>query len=167
MSACASSESGQQTNDMNNEQVVAEDSSQPQNQMQEVTVQNEQKNKDEAANSKSLTSESIPMSKIYDYSKLSKFTYEVTTTNSGRTVKTTFDYTLSSDNVNGRAAWLSTIEMDMQGAKVLSKVWSDKITYGCLKMTQLLILMVNRWRLLQSVLKKVRMLQQPLQKRQC
>ncbi|MEM4637508.1 MAG: hypothetical protein QXK76_00605 [Candidatus Woesearchaeota archaeon] len=80
-----------------------------------------------------LNSEKMSLNKIYNYGSVSKFTYDVIVSVNSETMKSTFDYALSSDVVDGKEAWLSVAEMDVQGSKILSKVWIDKITFGCLK----------------------------------
>lgn len=80
----------------------------------------------------------IPMTEIYDYASVTQFIYESTSTANGETFKSTMDYSLSSDTVDGKAAWLSMAEVETQGMVVLSKVWTDKVTYGCLKMTSVI-----------------------------
>ncbi|MGV8150164.1 MAG: hypothetical protein ACP5NV_00370 [Candidatus Woesearchaeota archaeon] len=128
VSACtqsgpASADNGPAPNDVQQEQNNPEVS---QEQEQDVKVQVQ-------------TSGSIPMTEIYNYASVKKFTYDTTTTVNGETFKSTMDYSLSSDTVNGRAAWLSEANVETQGATMMTKVWSDKVTYGCLKMTSVVI----------------------------
>lgn len=101
-------------------------------QMPDINGENAPEQKDEVA--KNEINGEISMSEIYDYASVKKFRYEMTTTNSGKTITSTFDYALSSDTINGKSAWLSESEMQAEGATVISKVWTDKVTFGCLKM---------------------------------
>ena len=125
--ACAESGENQSANE---ETQNSQEQSQQQEQEQ-VQEQQEQNNENE----QNSVSGKIPMSQIYDYMSLTKFRYQTTTTVAGESVVTTMDYTLGSDTVNGKAAWLSTTEMNVEGATVLSKIWTDKKTFGCLKVT--------------------------------
>jgi hypothetical protein len=124
VSACASDGQETQENTQNEDNRA---------QMPNINGGNEPEQKDEVTSNE--VSGSIPMSEIYDYASLKKFKYQTTMTVEGESVVTTMDYTLGSDTVNGKAAWLSATEIQMQGATVLSKIWTDKVTYGCLKMT--------------------------------
>lgn len=126
--ACASEQKADVTTD-------AQENTENQEQMPDINEENEPEQNDEVENTQ--TNGDIPMSEIYDYASVKKFTYQTTTTAQGENIKTTFDYTLSSDTIDGKAAWLSTTEMETEGATVLSKVWSDKKTFGCLKVTSL------------------------------
>ena len=123
VSACASDGQVETQDDTQNEDNSA--------QMPDINGENEPEQNDEVANTE--ISGEIPMSEIYDYTSLKKYKYQTTMNVEGESVVTTMDYTLSSDIVDGKAAWLSTTEMETQGMTVLSKVWSDKTTFGCLK----------------------------------
>lgn len=114
---------------------VPQDNTENPAQMPDINGENTPEQKDEVA--KNELNGEIPMSEIYDYASVKKFRYEMTTTSSGKTITSIFDYTLSSDTVNGKSVWLSESEMQAEGATVISKVWTDKVTFGCLKMVSL------------------------------
>ena len=82
--------------------------------------------------------QTITMDKIYNYGKLTNFEYNISSTASGITTSTDMKYALSSDTINGKAAWLSTAEITTSGANILSKTWTDKTTFACLKISSVI-----------------------------
>jgi hypothetical protein len=76
----------------------------------------------------------VDMSGIYQYGSLHSYTYEIITAGTTMNLSTT----ISSDTVNGTAAWLQQYDMTVQGAAVTSKTWVDKVTYKCLKITSVM-----------------------------
>ncbi len=97
-------------------------------QMPDINGQNEPEQKDEVANAEADT---VSMDSIYNYGMLSEFEYQITASGQVSNMK----YKISSDTVNGKAAWLSEAEATSSGANVNTKIWTDKITYACLKMS--------------------------------
>ena len=43
-------------------------------------------------------------------------------------------YSISSDTVDSKAAWLSQSEITTDQGVIITKIWMDKTTYGCIKM---------------------------------
>jgi hypothetical protein len=74
------------------------------------------------------------MSSIYQYGTLHSFTYEIISSGTATNISTS----ISSDTVNGTAAWLQQTDITVQGAVVTSKTWLDKVTYKCLKITSVM-----------------------------
>ncbi|MFA5108732.1 MAG: hypothetical protein WC492_04350 [Candidatus Micrarchaeia archaeon] len=67
---------------------------------------------------------------LYDYGSIKSFEYKVSTAGSAPlNLKTT----VSADTVDGKAAWLTTVDMSTEGTIILSKMWADKTTLKCLK----------------------------------
>ena len=93
----------------------------------EETIDNAQ---EEAAQTKTLA-----MSQLYRYGDLSKYEYRLTSTAAGQSSVSNMKYSLTSDVVDGKAAWKSSADVQTQGASVVSNTWLDKVTYKCLKTT--------------------------------
>jgi PBP1b-binding outer membrane lipoprotein LpoB len=73
----------------------------------------------------------IDMSTIFQYGAVHSYTYQ--TLAAGMTINETTS--ISSDTVNGTAAWLQQTDVTTQGATVTSKMWVDKVTFKCLEVT--------------------------------
>ncbi len=71
----------------------------------------------------------VDLSSIYQYGTLHSFTYELIASGTATNLSTT----ISSDTVNGTAAWLQQTDITVQGTVVTSKTWLDKVTYKCLE----------------------------------
>jgi len=76
----------------------------------------------------------VDLSQIYRYQSIHSYEYSVKTGDIAINMKTS----LSSDTVNGTAAWLQQTEITTEGAVVTSKTWIDKQTYRCLKVTSII-----------------------------
>ncbi|NYZ78880.1 hypothetical protein H0N99_01915 [Candidatus Micrarchaeota archaeon] len=81
---------------------------------------------------------SVDMSQIYKYGSVHSYEYNVTTPSAEQTTSFDFKSTLTSDTVNGTAAWLEQTDITMQGGSVTLKTWIDKVTYNCLKMSSVI-----------------------------
>lgn len=77
----------------------------------------------------------VGMDQIYKYGSLSSFEYKITTVADGQTSTMNLLYHISSDSVNGTAAWLQETTMSTQAGNVVTKMWLDKSSYRCLKIT--------------------------------
>lgn len=82
--------------------------------------------------------EIITMDKIYNYEIIKDFEYKITTTTSEISTSTNIKYALDSDTINGKAAWVSSAEINAEGTKVLAKTWTDKTTFECLKIANVI-----------------------------
>lgn len=92
---------------------------------------NENKCKNAQANN--TQNQIIGMDQIYKFGSVHSYEYRVTSTPGGQTITTNFKATITSDTVNGTAAWLQQTDMTTQGVAITSKMWIDKATYKCLK----------------------------------
>jgi hypothetical protein len=76
---------------------------------------------------------STGIDQIYRFGSVHSYEYKITSTAGGQTTTTNFKTAITSDTVNGVAAWLQQTDMTTQGTSITSKTWIDKITYKCLK----------------------------------
>jgi hypothetical protein len=72
----------------------------------------------------------IGLDQIYKYGQLKSYEYRIT---SEGAEAVNMKYTISSDTVDGTAAWLQQSDISSQGANMVSKIWFSKVTYKCLK----------------------------------
>lgn len=80
-------------------------------------------------------STTIKMDNIYNYGKINEFEYKITSSAGGQQNDMDLKYKISSDTLNGKAAWLQQSDTSVQGNLITSKMWLDKSTLGCLKIT--------------------------------
>jgi len=73
------------------------------------------------------------LDQLYRFGSVNSYKYELTSTAGGQTTKMNLSTSITSDSVNGTAAWLQQTDMAVQGVAVTSKTWVDKVTYKCLK----------------------------------
>jgi len=78
------------------------------------------------------------MDQIYRFGSLKSYEYKITSTAGGQTTTMNLKTTVTSDTVNGTAAWLQQTDMTTQGVAVTSKTWVDKLTYTCLKVMSIM-----------------------------
>lgn len=71
------------------------------------------------------------LSQLYNYGMIKSYEYQIT----AGTVTSTIKTDISSDTVNGQAAWLESTDMQAQGYSGVVKTWIDKTTYQCIKIT--------------------------------
>ncbi|OGL65542.1 hypothetical protein A3B21_01600 [Candidatus Uhrbacteria bacterium RIFCSPLOWO2_01_FULL_47_24] len=76
---------------------------------------------------------SIKMGKLYNLGALREYEYRITSGADSQQGAMNVKYTISSDTVNGKAAWLQQSDMDVQGNKVSAKMWMSKSSMACLK----------------------------------
>ena len=69
------------------------------------------------------------MDQLYMFGSVKSYEYKITASGTTMNLKTT----ITSDTVDGTAAWLQQTDMTTQGIEVTSKTWIDKVTYKCLK----------------------------------
>jgi PBP1b-binding outer membrane lipoprotein LpoB len=77
----------------------------------------------------------VDISTIYQYGAVHSYTYQIPAAGTTANMTTT----ISSDTVNGTAAWLQQTEIVAQGVTVTSKTWVDKVTFKCLEITTTMI----------------------------
>ena len=75
------------------------------------------------------------MDKLYNYGMLKNYEYRVTSTAGGVDTVTNMKYGVTSDPVNGVAAWKTSVNIESQGATITSNTWLSKANYKCLKIT--------------------------------
>lgn len=76
-------------------------------------------------------SSKLSLDKIYRFDSVKSYEYKITTAGQSMNLK----YDVSSDSVNGVSAWLQKSEMTAQGSSVITKMWLEKATLKCLKLT--------------------------------
>ena len=76
---------------------------------------------------------STGMEQIYKYGSLKSYEYKLTSKAGGQVNSMNVKTSVSSDTVNGTAAWLQETDLSVQGTTIISKTWVDKVTYKCLK----------------------------------
>jgi hypothetical protein len=73
------------------------------------------------------------MDQLYKFGSVHSYKYEITSTAGGQTTKMNLSTSITSDTVDGVAAWLQQTDMTVQGVAVTSKTWVDKVAYKCLR----------------------------------
>jgi hypothetical protein len=73
------------------------------------------------------------MDQLYRFGSVHGYEYETISTAGGQTTEMNLSTSITSDSVNGVAAWLQQTDMTTQGVAVTSKTWVDKVTYKCLR----------------------------------
>jgi len=86
-----------------------------------------------------LPTQTTSMDQIYKFGSLNSYEYRITSSTEGQQTTLNVKTSISSDTVNGTAAWLQQTDMSTQGVTVTSKTWVDKVTYGCLKTTTVMV----------------------------
>ena len=77
----------------------------------------------------------VGMDQIYRYGSVSSYTYNIISNFAGQTNQT-LSSRMTSDSVNGTAAWLQEIEMPpIMNVTVTINMWIDKLTFKCIKET--------------------------------
>lgn len=84
-----------------------------------------------SAGQKESASSKLSLDKIYRFSDLKSYEYRIMT--GGQSINLKYD--VSSDSVNGASAWLQKSEMTAQGSSAITKMWLEKSTLKCLKIT--------------------------------
>ena len=77
----------------------------------------------------------IKMSKLYNFGALREYEYRIASGADSQQDVMNVKYTISSDMVNGKSAWLQQSDMDVQGNKVSAKMWMSKSSMACLKIS--------------------------------
>ena len=88
-----------------------------------------------AAAQQEQESPEFKMNMLYSYEKISEFEYKITSSAAGQENVINMKYKISSDTVNGKAAWLQQSDIDVQGSTATSKIWLDKLSLACLKIS--------------------------------
>lgn len=77
--------------------------------------------------------ENLFLSDIYGYDSLSEYEYKITSNAGGEESTTSFIFKISSDEIEGKDAWLQESVMDNEMSNLKTKTWVDKSTHKCLK----------------------------------
>lgn len=75
----------------------------------------------------------LSFDRMYDFTKVTSYEYKMTSAANGQQSVINLKYSVSSDTMNGKPAWLQKSEMTTQGANVVTNMWVDKTNYACLK----------------------------------
>lgn len=78
-------------------------------------------------------SSAFTMNMLYNYGLINEYEYKITSSSDGQQNVMNIKYKISSDTVNGKAAWLQQSDMDVQGSTAITKIWLDKSSLVCLK----------------------------------
>jgi hypothetical protein len=81
---------------------------------------------------------SITMDKLYRYDSVKSYEYKAAFISGNSTTTGDMKFAVSSDTINGTAAWLQRIDLTAQGTTVASKIWLDKVTFNCLSAATLM-----------------------------
>jgi len=114
----------QQAPDQKQAQEQQQTDAQQQEQVSEETAETEQPEQE---------SSELKMNMLYSYEKISEFEYKITSSAAGQENVINMKYKISSDTVDGKAAWLQQSDIDVQGSTATSKIWLDKSSLACLK----------------------------------
>lgn len=80
-------------------------------------------------------SSTMKMGMLYNYGKINEYEYRITSNAGGQQSVMNIKYKISSDTANGKAAWLQQSDMNVQGTVATTKIWMDKATLACLKIS--------------------------------
>src|SRR3989338_882250 len=80
-------------------------------------------------------SSAFTMNMLYNYNLISEFEYKITSNSGGQQNAINMKYKVSSDTANGKAAWLQQSDIDVQGSIATTKMWLDKESLACLKVS--------------------------------
>ncbi len=72
---------------------------------------------------------------MYKFGSLKSYEYRITANAGGAKEIMNMKYSITSDTINGKSAWLQTSTASIQGGTVTTKMWLDKSTMKCLKIT--------------------------------
>lgn len=79
------------------------------------------------------SAERMTFQKMYRLDKVKSYEYRIKSNTGNGIQSMNVKYSISSDAVNGKSAWLQTTETQMEQGKVTTKMWLDKTTLKCLK----------------------------------
>lgn len=80
-------------------------------------------------------SSEFTMNMLYNYGLINEYEYRITSSAGGQQTVTNINYKISSDTINGKAAWLQQSDTSVQGSTVTTKMWLDKSNFACLKIS--------------------------------
>lgn len=75
----------------------------------------------------------LSFDKLYDFAKVKSYEYKMTSVANGQESVVNLKYSVSSDTMNSKPAWLQKSEMTAQGTNIVTNMWVDKTSYACLK----------------------------------
>ncbi|MFH2028960.1 MAG: hypothetical protein ABIJ08_07495 [Nanoarchaeota archaeon] len=75
---------------------------------------------------------------LYNYGLIKEYEYKITSSADGQQSTMNLKYKISSDTADGKAAWLQQSDMDVQGNTVTTKMWLDKVSLACLKISTIM-----------------------------
>lgn len=77
----------------------------------------------------------IGMDEIYMFGSVRSYEYLMTSQTAAGFTSLNVSSSVTSDTINGTAAWLEETDMMVQNSTVVYKTWIDKITFKCLKIS--------------------------------
>ncbi len=81
---------------------------------------------------------SIKMDKLYNFGALREYEYQITSNADGPQNVINLKYKMSSDMMSGKPAWLQQSDAAVQGNTVTTKMWLDKSSMACLKISMMM-----------------------------